>query len=197
MRVEIICKTCGKIFKVIFSRKNTAMYCSNECFNKIQTKKIERVCLNCGKKFNLSPSKLKRGGGNYCSKKCFYKTLIGKPTWNKGKKIPKLSGKNNPQWKGGKIISSKGYIFILDRAHPKADKNGYISQARFVMEKIIGRFLLYSECVHHKGTHFSIHSIENKQDNSPENLQLFKNKSKHMKFHHLFNRLLKLKTFGD
>ena len=50
------------------------------------------------------------------------------------------------------------------------------------MEKIVGRFLKPEERVHHKGIHYPIHSRENKQDDSPENLQLFPNHSEHMKF---------------
>ena len=52
------------------------------------------------------------------------------------------------------------------------------------MEKSLGRYLSPKEVVHHRGINFPINSIENRQDNSPENLKLFENHTKHMKFHY-------------
>lgn len=56
----------------------------------------------------------KRGRGKYCSLPCYYQSLIGKPSWNKGRKglyehtkewkekaRRRMSGKYNPFWKGG------------------------------------------------------------------------------------------------
>jgi len=40
---------------------------------------VERTCLTCGKTFFLSPSRLERGAGNYCSRGCVYKARRGKP----------------------------------------------------------------------------------------------------------------------
>ena len=51
------------------------------------------------------------------------------------------------------------------------------------MEQMIGRYLTPEEIVHHKGVHFSLGSIKNKQDDSPENLQLYTNESQHAKIH--------------
>lgn len=49
---------------------------------------MKTTCLNCEKEFSVVPAEIKRGGGKYCSRKC--KGLATK-------------GKNNPNWKGGKI----------------------------------------------------------------------------------------------
>jgi len=91
-------------------------------------------------------------------------------------------------WKGGQYKSSTGYIFVLKPTHPFCDRQGYVKRANLVMEKKIGRFLKKGEIVHHKGMHFPINSIENKGDDSPENLQLFKSRGKHTSFHMLKRR---------
>lgn len=87
----------------------------------------------------------------------------------------KHTGKNNGNWKGGKI-KVNGYILIRKPKHPKS-KNGYIGEHIIVMEKSIGRFLKKDEIVHHKN------KIRN--DNRIENLQLLKNQSEHIRLHNL------------
>lgn len=91
-------------------------------------------------------------------------------------------GENSHNWKGGKMVS-RGYTYILQPSHPRANKAGYVKRANLIMEKMINRYLFPEELVHHKGIHFPISSIKNKQDDNPENLQLFKNKSAHTRFH--------------
>lgn len=85
--------------------------------------------------------------------------------------------------KNGITISSKGYILIRVYNHPFASKRRIIMQHRLVMEKQIGRYLTPQEVVHHKGIEYPLGSIENKQDNRIENLQLFENDINHKKFH--------------
>jgi len=50
------------------------------------------------------------------------------------------------------------------------------------MEKHLGRYLKPEECVHHKGIKYPIGSIENKQDNRIENLEL-SNRNRHALSH--------------
>lgn len=99
--------------------------------------------------------------------------------WNKG-----LPPEKTTNWRGGKITSVKGYIFIKQHSHPRANNQGYVHHSHLVMEKMIGRFLTPKEVVHHKGIKYSISSVKNKQDDRIENLQLFPNNSKHSKFHY-------------
>jgi len=98
----------------------------------------------------------------------------GKPSWNKGIKMPQFSGENSGHWSGGKTIKD-GRVFIYKPKHPFANQRGYIRRSHLVMEKILNRYLRPEEVVHH------INDIKN--DDRPENLQLFANNGEHSKFH--------------
>ena len=91
-------------------------------------------------------------------------------------------GKNHHNWKD-ESIGAHGYIYIKQPSHPRADVNGYVRRATLVMEKMLERYLTSVEIVHHKGIKYPLDSIENKQDDRRENLQLFANNSEHIKFH--------------
>lgn len=73
-----------------------------------------------------------------------------------------------------------------------ANSNGYVMEHRLVMAQQLGRPLTEEEIVHHKGAHFPQGSIENKQDNSPENLELVATESKHKKM--VYEELQSLRT---
>ena len=77
------------------------------------------------------------------------------------KKGIKKYGKDNSNWKGGKIIH-QGYVYIRDTNHPY-NKNGYVQEHRLVVEKEIGRFLEPNEIIHHIN--------EDTEDNNLENLE--------------------------
>ena len=78
----------------------------------------------------------------------------------------------NERRKGKK--RSGGYVLVYCPNHPFADRGGYVSEHRLVMEKALGRTLSSDEIVHHKN------GI--KADNAIENLQLT-NVSEHAKIH--------------
>jgi len=105
----------------------------------------------------------------------FGKWMKGKIPWNKGKKLPQFSGKNNPTWKGGKHIN-QGYVYILKSNHPFSKKSGYIAEHRLVLENQLGRYLTKIESPHHKN------KIRN--DNRIKNLMLLKDKATHNKVDH-------------
>jgi hypothetical protein len=76
-------------------------------------------------------------------------------------------GSTNARWKGGRFVSSNGYIYLLRPDHPNALKKGtpgYVAEHRLVMSEHLGRPLDTSELVHHKNG--------NKQDNHIDNLAL-------------------------
>lgn len=73
-------------------------------------------------------------------------------------------GKKHPMWKGGKIITEKGYVLIYSPNHPYKTKSNYVLEHRLVMERHLRRYLKPNEIVHH------INGIKN--DNRIENLCL-------------------------
>lgn len=70
----------------------------------------------------------------------------------------------HPNWKGGRTITSHGYVLVKAPDHPDADTRGYIYEHRLVAEQKLGRRLQSDEHVHHKNG--------DTQDNRPENLEV-------------------------
>lgn len=68
------------------------------------------------------------------------------------------------RWKGGRIVSTDGYVLVYDPKHPMAGPTGYVLEHRLVMSNALERSLDRHEHVHHKNG--------NRQDNRPENLEL-------------------------
>lgn len=70
--ITLICEHCGKEFQKTVShynfnqKHNRKSYCSRECQILARTKKIEKVCLNCGKTFLTLNQEAK-----YCSINCY------------------------------------------------------------------------------------------------------------------------------
>lgn len=81
-------------------------------------------------------------------------------------------GKNNPRWKGGRILDKTGYVLLHMPDHPDCNHIGYVREHRLVMERHLKRRLLDSEVVHHKN--------REKQDNRIENLELLSCNAKHL-----------------
>ncbi len=48
-------------------------------------------------------SRFKIGKGKHCSKKCLSIFKTGKPSWNKGKPYPQVTGDKNSNWQGIKV----------------------------------------------------------------------------------------------
>lgn len=122
--------------------------------------------------------------------------MIGRShkSWNKGN-----FGHKSHCWRGGKHITSQGYIGIYCPNHPsiKLSNAIYVGEHRLVMEKKIGRFLNHNEHIHHINGE--------KTDNRIENLEIV-TASNHIKKHsdllfkvgHIFHsRLLRSCTIGQ
>lgn len=62
------CQVCGTQFEAAPAAKRK--YCSRDCFNSVQTKKVERTCEACGRIFLVKLHKVKEGKGKYCSRAC-------------------------------------------------------------------------------------------------------------------------------
>ena len=155
---------------------------------------IKKKCLICKSVFYTKPCL--KNKSKYCSYQCYWKSLKGKVSWNKGIKtglVPKsafkkgmipwnkglkwlaMKGQNHPNWRGGRKINSQGYILIYKPNHPFCDNTGYIREHRFIIEQYLGRYLKSQERPHHLNN--------DKQDNRLENLYLFNSETKHQKYH--------------
>jgi len=103
-RIKCICKQCGVEFKVYPSniKKGRGKFCSGVCQRRWISKhqngensplwkpRLKRICKVCGKEFQASPSKVEKGGGKFCSIKC----------WGKWESEYR-KGERNPAWRGG------------------------------------------------------------------------------------------------
>ncbi len=128
---------------------------------------MERVCINCGKRYEPT-----RSNQRFCSHKCY-------------------SGKFTYQFKG-RVGDGRGYIKIYKPDHPYA-VNKKVLEHRLVMEKFLDRYLISNEIVHHingikndnrlenlvlmtRSTHNGLHSLENKVMLGRELSQVTKNR---------------------
>lgn len=88
------------------------------------------------------------------------------------KRAEKMKGENNPAWNGGKYIEpGKGYVMVHNPTHPRARVNGYVLEHILVAETMMGRPLAPGEEVHHIN--------RKRDDNRPENLQVFRSHLEH------------------
>lgn len=78
-------------------------------------------------------------------------------------------------WKGGERVEREGYVLLKTPGHPYANKAGYVREHRLVMERVLGRYLLQDEEVHHRD--------DDPRNNHPDNLQVFASHAEHMRYH--------------
>ncbi len=72
-------------------------------------------------------------------------------------------------------LNNEGYVMVENPGHPRA-YHGYVFEHILVLEKVLGRPILPSESGHHID--------QDKRNNSPDNLMLFKTKGMHISFHY-------------
>jgi hypothetical protein len=94
---------------------------------------IKKICLKCKKEFIVFPSIIKKGGGKYCSRKCY----------------------DSSKFKGGSV-NPQGYIRIYVPALKRRQM-----QHRIVMEKFLNRKLKSYEKIHHKNGIKNDNSLKN------------------------------------
>lgn len=95
-------------------------------------------------------------------------------------KIPNnRSGSSHPNWKGGRNISSEGYIEVMVDSHPRRSQRGYVFEHMLVAEKALGHYLPEGAIIHHID--------ENRQNNQNVNLIICENNAYHRLIHRRMN----------
>ena len=89
-RIVLTCQYCLREFEVPPSRKDQK-FCSSKCRQSfLESRRIKKQCLICGREIVLTPSKSQRG--KYCSWQCYRlaidKGLVKYNPWLKGRKAP-------------------------------------------------------------------------------------------------------------
>src|ERR1700690_878406 len=109
------CLSCGKVFRVPPSRKDTAKYCSASCADPHRHDgkprlTVDVACRQCGKIFTAHCCHVRRGTA-FCSRVCA--DLYKAKTYSE-----RFSGKNSPNWRGGIAQHSDGYVYEKASSHP-------------------------------------------------------------------------------
>lgn len=126
---------------------------------------MNKICPTCKKIFYKKTSDSKK----YWKVKKYCSIICSGTLYKKGEKPRRkeeyMRGRFKELhhgWKGGRRIDKNGYVIVY------VSKQKYEYEHRLVMERILGRKLQDGEVVHHIN--------HNRQDNRPENLELFMKK---------------------
>lgn len=198
-----ICQVCGREWipenhfqasgNKTCSRKCAGLLSSKERKDKALGLRAPRITLNCqtcGKSVVRRAAALKRSATVFCSCRCNgierAKELVkhshkGRAAWTEASLMSyrnKMSGPNNPAWKGGVTYfkthgNYQGIKYVRCPAEyaTMARKDGYVMEHRLIVAMQLNRPLKRTEVVHHKD--------HNPRNNSPDNLQLFPSNQAH------------------
>jgi hypothetical protein len=127
--------------------------------------KETRPCDHCGTPVTRWPS-------------LFYGSVSCSPPCRSALASDRQRGEANPCWRGGRYVEpGKCYVMIRRPDHPRARQNGYVPEHVLVVESVLGRHLLPGEEVHHRN--------RVRDDNRPENLQVYASHGEHWEVEHL------------
>ena len=120
---------------------------------------VERPCHTCGASvFRRKSEALKYV---FCNRECYKKN----PIKGTGRPIGHTTPVYETPWGMRPGYVMEGYVYVTVPEHPRANASRKVAYHRIVMEKMLGRYLLPEENVHHKN-HI-------KDDNRQENLELW------------------------
>lgn len=156
---------------------------------------VKVTCTGCGAEVWKPRAWVKRTQQSFCGPSCNgkerAKELVkhahkARAAWTEAGKasyLEKMSGPNNPAWKGGvTIFKTHGnyvgvrYVRCPTEFMAMARKDGYVMEHRLFVAQALERPLLRSEVVHHKD--------HNPTNNDLTNLQLFASNRDHKLFEH-------------
>lgn len=86
----------------------------------------------------------------------------------------------------GTMLGKRGYILVLAKDHPRANRDGYVPAHILVVEKTLGHFLQARAVVHHVDGNVS--------NNAPTNLVVCEDQAYHLLLH---QRLRAFRACGD
>ncbi len=145
------CPQCPAVFE---TKSAIQVYCSLRCQREARCARTVRFCEACGTPYHGIDIRRR-----FCSRNCAVLNAN------------RQRGERAYNWKGGRTLTSptNGYVRVRAPDHPRARKaSPYVLEHLLVMERLLGRYLLPHERVHHKNGR--------RDDNRPENLELWKMK---------------------
>ena len=146
------------------------------------------ACVVCGVEVWKPEAWLRRVKRPTCSRKCNgilrgaelkKHAHKGRAAWSAESEAAlreRMSGPNNPAWKGGKAPRQRLYRYVRCPAEflQMARPDGWVQESRLVVAQTIGRCLSSVEVVHHEN--------KDTKDNRPENLMLFATNADHLRY---------------
>ncbi len=69
-RITVKCDGCGKKFIKMPYLVRPTNYCSLDCYRFSSKRKMQHLCIKCGKSFQIKKYLVDQGYGQYCSRKC-------------------------------------------------------------------------------------------------------------------------------
>lgn len=202
------CKVCSKPFSCetreqATRKKTCSLGCANALLRGPRKRKPmeERVgmvlstCAICGAQVWKPKAWIKRNREVFCSRQCAgkrrgeewgkhaHKSFAARTPDGMASYRAKMTGPNNPAWKGGVTYFRKHgnykpikYIRCPAEFLPMARKDGYVMEHRLLAAMAMGRCLLRVEVVHHLN--------HDPQDNRLENLEVFASNRDHKLYEH-------------
>lgn len=112
-----------------------------------------RTCEQCGAGFLALESNVRRGNGRFCSRSCEANwRRVNDPVWfDRRSAIARNaapSGAEHYKWRGGRKATTRGYVRVLHKGHPRAT-SGYVFEHVMVAERALGKPLPAGAVVHH------------------------------------------------